>query len=384
MTKLPRRELLQLAHTFKADRHDPEGMLLSEKLDGFRAWWDGGASRGVPTVDVPWSSIYENDGKTLKNKIKTTASGLWSRYGNPIQAPEWFLDALPKDVSFDGELYAGHGNFQKVMKAARKDVPIDSEWEGLSYHVFGAPTFAQVLQRGLIKMSGSVVYHREIDQQACLEFVAKRLISVDPAYLPALVFGLAQQPSVTFSEECDKIDEICFNNGSDLCVSVRQEVCYSLAQALDRAQEVSDAGGEGVMLKCPGSVWGPKRSHHILKVKPREDSEATVIGFVAGKKGKLLGKLGCLIVRWHGDPTATCGLLKKGIDFEIGTGLTFADREIDPVENFELAFNNPGKPIKIDSTGQFALGDRITFSYRELSDGGVPKEASYSRKALAQ
>ena len=371
MNKPLRRELVLLAGKFDSDKHDPVGMLMSEKLDGNRCWWDGGVSRGVATVDVPWASIYENDGVTLKAKIKPVATGLWSRYGNPVQAPEWFLDAMPKNVSLDGELYAGHGNFQYVQSAVRKDVPVDSDWKGIAFHVFGAPTFAQVLQDGLIKMSGNVKYHRTIDANECLGFV----------WASAGAEPVSEDPLI-FIDELDKIAEVCLHNGSDLCVPVPHTVCESIGQVLTLAQKVSDEGGEGMMLRDPDSIWMPKRKNFILKVKPRSDSAATIVGFVAGRSGKtglIQGMLGTLVVHWYGDENETCGILDEPIEFEIGTGLTFADRELKCSADIELANAHPGKPLAVPNTAKFKLGDTIEFSYRELSDGGTPKEASYSR-----
>ncbi len=52
-----RRELLQLAHNYKPDKHKIAGWYISEKLDGTRCFWDGGLSRDVPTDQVPWASI---------------------------------------------------------------------------------------------------------------------------------------------------------------------------------------------------------------------------------------------------------------------------------------------------------------------------------------
>ena len=50
-------------------------------------------------------------------------------------------------------------------------------------------------------------------------------------------------------------------------------------------------GAEGVMLRCPGSPYDPKRSAHLLKVKPFFDAECKIIGYKPGT-GKYAGKLG--------------------------------------------------------------------------------------------
>ena len=84
------REFLQLAETYVAAKHGVGGYFLSEKLDGTRCFWDGGLSRGVPTEQVPWASLIDPKTGQKKTKIKPVATGLWSRYGNPIIAPDEF------------------------------------------------------------------------------------------------------------------------------------------------------------------------------------------------------------------------------------------------------------------------------------------------------
>ena len=108
---MPRREFLQLAHTYDAAKHKIAGWYVSEKLDGTRAFWDGGLSRGQPTKLIPWASVIDPKTKKPKDRVKPVATGLWSRYGNPIMAPDWFLDSLPP-IFLDGELWTGRGSFQ--------------------------------------------------------------------------------------------------------------------------------------------------------------------------------------------------------------------------------------------------------------------------------
>lgn len=86
------------------------GWLMSEKLDGVRAIWDG--------------------------------ARLLSRHGNQFFAPAWFLAQLPAGVSLDGELFIGRGRFQSTVSAVRKKSPVDSEWRQLTYCVFDAPDAA--------------------------------------------------------------------------------------------------------------------------------------------------------------------------------------------------------------------------------------------------
>ena len=84
-----------------------KGWLMSEKLDGVRAIWDG--------------------------------SKLLSRNGNEFFAPEWFLAQLPAGMSLDGELFIGRGKFQSTVSVVKKRVPVDAEWTQIHYCVFDAP-----------------------------------------------------------------------------------------------------------------------------------------------------------------------------------------------------------------------------------------------------
>ncbi len=93
---------------------DPSLYLVSEKLDGVRALWDG---------------------KTLK-----------FRSGQSIAAPAWFIAKLPV-TPLDGELWLARGKFDELSGIVRKLQAVDAEWQRVQYMVFELPagdgTFAQ-------------------------------------------------------------------------------------------------------------------------------------------------------------------------------------------------------------------------------------------------
>ena len=80
--------------------------LVSEKLDGVRAFWDGAM-------------------------LKT-------RSGNVIKAPAWFINRFPL-VPLDGELWSGRGKFERLSGIVRKDNPVDAEWQEVRYMLFELP-----------------------------------------------------------------------------------------------------------------------------------------------------------------------------------------------------------------------------------------------------
>ena len=59
-------------------------------------------------------------------------------------------------------------------------------------------------------------------------------------------------------------------------------------------KKVIEKGGEGIMLKCPNSMYEDKRSNYMLKVKPSFDEEAIIIDSKMGK-GKYQNDLGAFI-----------------------------------------------------------------------------------------
>ena len=97
---------------------DPAPYLVSEKLDGVRAIWDG-------------------------QSLKT-------RSGRLIKAPAWFVDALPV-VALDGELWIARQRFDEVSGIVRREVPIDAEWRKVRYMLFELPgaggTFAERVEQ---------------------------------------------------------------------------------------------------------------------------------------------------------------------------------------------------------------------------------------------
>lgn len=115
---------------------DPRGWLVSEKLDGVRAWWDGRVLR--------------------------------FRSGIVIQAPAWFIASLPR-LPLDGELWLGRGRFEEVVSTVRRKEPVDAAWRSVRYEVFDLPgaegSFAQRSQHlsRVVEHAGSPVL-RAVEQ----------------------------------------------------------------------------------------------------------------------------------------------------------------------------------------------------------------------------
>lgn len=96
---------LLLAQTY-SERADLAAYLVSEKLDGVRAYWDG---------------------KVLR-----------FRSGRPIHAPAWFTARLPAHA-LDGELWMGRRSFERLSAAVRRQEPLDAEWKEITYQLYELP-----------------------------------------------------------------------------------------------------------------------------------------------------------------------------------------------------------------------------------------------------
>ena len=183
--------------------------LISEKYDGVRAIWDG--------------------------------KQFYTRQGNTIHAPAWFTKDLPKTL-LDGELWLARHQFDALSGAVRKDVPIDAEWQSITYNIFELPN-----ANGTFGMR------------------AKRIVEiVKKANLPQLK-AVAQ-------------------------FRVKDEAALNL-----HLKQVVKNGGEGLMLHRADALYETGRSANLLKLKPYFDAEAKVVGHTEGK-GKYKGKLGALVV----------------------------------------------------------------------------------------
>ena len=127
---------------------DPTGWWVSEKYDGLRAYWDG--------------------------------QKLWTRKGNLIHAPGYFLAELPRDIVLDGELWIGHGRFEETASIVRSQTP-DDRWKLIHYMVFDAPhapgTFEQRMQFLRASVSEGNQFVTVVAQERCkgaAQLVAER------------------------------------------------------------------------------------------------------------------------------------------------------------------------------------------------------------------
>lgn len=154
-----------------AGQADVSRYLVSEKLDGVRAVWDG---------------------ETLR-----------FRSGRPIKAPDWFVAGLPKQP-LDGELWIARGRFERVSGLVRQAVPDEAGWREVRYMIFELPgalgSFAERAEqiRQLVRQA-KVPWLNEIRQFSVVDrsLLQQQLDEVVRAGGEGLALHLADAPYAT-------------------------------------------------------------------------------------------------------------------------------------------------------------------------------------------
>ncbi len=231
---------------------------VSEKYDGIRGHWDG--------------------------------HQLVSRSGKSLNPPAWFVQAWPAQA-FEGELWAGRGQFEQAASVVQQKQASDDAWQDMRFMVFDAP-----------------------------------------------------KPSQTFTERMGLYQSLVKQVGKPWVQAVTQKNIESHAALKTLLHQTVQVGGEGLVLHRGGSLYQSGRNSDVLKAKLALDAEAKVVGHESGQ-GKHAQRIGALWVE-----------TQQGLRFKLGTGLTDTQRENPP-----------------------ALGQWVTYSYRGLTDKGVPRFASFVR-----
>ena len=118
--------------------------------------------------------------------------------------------------------------------------------------------------------------------------------------------------------------------------------------------KVVSIGGEGIMLREPGSMYETKRSSTLLKYKETADTECKIVGYRPGT-GKYMGMLGAFICELVSAPD---------IIFKI-SGMNDCVRK-----NYNKSGSKHFHPI----------GTIVTFKYNGFTKKGIPRHPQYMRK----
>ncbi len=255
---------------------------------------DGGADDAAAPVLLAhkWEVDHDPTGWWMSEKLDGVRAywdgeAFQSRLGKKFYAPDWFIADLPADT-LDGELWVGRKLFSKTISIVRSGAGGEA-WKQVSYVVFDAPN-----ARG------------------------------------------------GFEDRLAHVDKVLRRAAAPHARALEHVVCEGLDHLRAELARVEALGGEGLMLRRPGSPYEVGRSGSLLKVKTFHDAEARIVGHAPGT-GRHKGRLGAVIAE-----------LPDGTRFNVGTGLSDAERDDPP-----------------------PVGSVITFRYQELTDDGVPRFPSW-------
>jgi len=357
-----KRDFLMLCQKFNPQKHHIGNWFVSTKLDGIRCFWDGGLTTGLYCEDIPWANME----KAHRLRDRPISSGLWTRLGHPIYTPAWFIEALP-NYPLDGELHCPSGSWQTLSSTVKRFDPNDENWRQVMYSVFDSPPLEQIFANGMINTTNFKKIFNCIDI-----WISERRKIVDlKLFTGEKSFMFMHEKLLQRYEQNDVYN---IHPQIELPMTKYQEVLEN------KLKEVVNSGGEGLILRAPHSLWVPERSHMLLKYKPFLDDEGTVTGFIWGRKtelgSKLLGMMGALILDY------------KGKRLEL-SGFTDQERRMMSIndsnqEAYEEGEKHPGEEVNTNlfMNPSFPIGSKVTFRFRELSDGGIPKESRYLRKPI--
>lgn len=137
---------------------------------------------------------------------------LLSRNGKDLKAPKWFTDNLPKNLRLDGELWMGRGRFDELVSVIQRK---DSQWEDVKF----------------------------------------------------MVFDLAEEGVFE-----DRYVRLAGHNGSKIHLNsphfcVMHQMVKNHKELSDFEKKVVGWGGEGCVIRRPGSKYRPGRMGDTIKVK---------------------------------------------------------------------------------------------------------------------
>ena len=195
---------------------------------------------------------------------------------------------------------------------------------------FAAPAWFTAGLQGDIILDGELWEGRGLFQQTCGKVRTKS--NPDWAGIKYVLFDCIVAGG--FEKRMQRLKALTLPDCAEI---LEQILCTGREHLLRYETRILNSSGEGVMLRRPGSLYENRRSGSLLKVKRFTTDEAEVIDYEAGN-GRNKGRVGALMCKFRDNIIA------------IGAGLTDSDRQ-----------HPPGKGVK------------VTFSYFELTESGMPR-----------
>jgi DNA ligase-1 len=235
-----------------------------------------------------------------------------SRNGHDFNVPIWFSALMPPNVALDGELWVGRGSYEKCGLFRKKTIR-DIEWiEGnVQFNVFDIPSLNKPFEERMIALQ---------------KLVETRCSCVSQLKLPKGITNI----------RCP----LYFTPQIKITSAVHLDNMFN---------KVVEQGGEGLMIRQPGSLYEKSRSSTLLKYKVLLDTECQIVGYKPGngKYSDALGSFECQLIKGN-----TTRFYVSGMTDEIRKNY----KETHP------------------------QGTIITIKYNDLTKNGIPRHPRYLRK----
>lgn len=273
---------------------------------------DNGGPRGLNgaaplLLALKWPETKNPEGFWLSEKLDGVRAWwngekMYARSGRAWNPPKWFKDKLPKDLYLDGELWMKRDAFDATSGICRR---VDEDgWRSINLMAFD-------------------VTNVPLPYEERLKLLRSRLPD-------------GEQTPDQIQEATNK------QEGGKICVLPAVK-CTGRKHFNELMQLVLHKGGEGLMLRQPGSMYEAGRSKSLYKHKLWYDAEALVVGHEYGQ-GEHKGRMGACKVK-----------MENGQIISVGSGFSQAQR-------------NAWQP---------AVGTIIRYRFQELSHDGFPRFPIY-------
>lgn len=334
-----------------------QGYVVSEKLDGVRALWDG---------------------VVLK-----------SRSGKAFSPPKCWVENLP-DFALDGELFIARGKFEEVLSIVSKgDSQCEEckceEWSNVGYFIFDVP---QANQKSNAKNSAKSSADSSAESSAKSYTLLERLALLE-SWLEnrANKTNKASQAKTTKAKNSADLDSAKASKNPILHI-IPQESVPSQEALQKKLKEVEKLGGEGLVIRKNNAPYERFRTTNAMKLKSYSDTECVVVAHNQGK-GKFSNALGSLTCESLPLDFATAKSAKNAenkdsaqpTSIDSGQPKKIKD-STDSAQPTPLTFPTHSRKIRFKIGSGFSDKDRaapppigtiITYKYYGLTKNGLPR-----------
>ena len=336
-----------------------QGYVVSEKLDGVRALWDG-----------------EN---------------LKSRSGKAFSPPKCWVENLP-DFALDGELFIARGKFEEVLSIVSKGDSQCEEWRKVGYFIFDVPqssadSSADFSTNQKSALSANAKYRADSSAKSYtllerLALLEKWLENHASKTNHAIKTKKENQANKTNRAEIPKNSAGLTNSAKQgknpILHIIPQESVPSLEALQAKLKEIEKLGGEGLVIRKNSAPYERFRTINAMKLKSYNDTECVVVAHNQGK-GKFSGALGSLTCE---SLPLDFGTTKdaKNADSTHSASMTSATSTDSIADSFALPTHSRKIRFKIgsgfsdkDRASPPPIGSTITYKYYGLTKNGLPR-----------